>query len=287
MAVAIYDADPRVQDSKILNAAVASATSTEAALAASGRESHLCAVVIDGNLGKATAVAATELARAANAVCVLEPVSEPKAGSEAAAALLLSGEIDVATPNRGELRAMAKGVRAAGWKEAVTGTDVDGSDSDCGNDDIDLELRALCATVLSAMASRGPSTGAGKGKHLLVTEGEKGVVLASLDNEDDEDAKGQTLTFERFRVPPVTTVVSATGAGDTFLAGTMCGLVSTMTSATTTTLRASLRHSIPFGLVAARETLGSTDAVATTLNWESLEIEVESLRRFQRQKRKH
>ena len=32
MAVAIYDADPRVQDSKILNAAVASATSAEAAM---------------------------------------------------------------------------------------------------------------------------------------------------------------------------------------------------------------------------------------------------------------
>ena len=284
MVVAIYDADPRVRDSKALNAAVASAASaaataaaaatTTAATATSETENGLRAVVLDGNLGEETAKTAAELARAANAVCVLEPVSEPKAGSAAAAALLLSGEVDVATPNRGEVRAMATALRAAGWDGIVE------EGGETGNDDVDPELRAVCTTVLSAMASRGPAAGAGKGKHLLVTEGARGVILASLEHgDDDEDEANKTLTFERFRAPPVTEVVSATGAGDTFLAGTVCGLIATTASLT---LRESLRRAIPFGLAAARETLGSTDAVAATLSWDELAREADALGQQQR-----
>ena len=267
MAVAIYDADPLLRESEALNESIASAT------AETRGSTLLQAVVVDGNLGGATFKVAAELARAAGAVCVLEPVSEPKAGGALAAALLLSGDVDIATPNRGELRAMAAGVRAAGWEGPVQGGEEEGEVA--LPDDADNELRDLCQTVLFAMASAGPAAGASRGKHLLVTEGAKGVMLASLEHVEGQDR----LIFERFHAPPVASVVSATGAGDTFLAGTVCGLVARRpAAANAASLRESLRDAIPYGLAAARETLGSEEAVANTLTWADLEVKARALR---------
>lgn len=224
--------------------------------------------VVDANLQADTVThACAELARAGVAV-LFEPVGVTKSvrGLDA----LRAGHVACVTPSENELAAMAGALEGAAVEdqehEHAAAGDVGGYGED-PTPSLPLARRLpKYRRQAAALFRHGPGL-----RHAVVTLGADGVLLASR----GEAAGGGAVVFRHYAAPPLRRQLANTsGAGDSLVGGLVwAALRAAGGGGSGGDPMAAVPDAVPYGMLAARETIESLRNVSDTVTAARLEAE--------------